>query len=166
MQQEVDTWWHELNTWDALEARNFYRRTLGWTFEQVTLPDGGPYWLARKDGKTVGGVYSLSAPAYKGIPAHWMTYMAVDDLEHAARETAYAGGEVTRPATNIPGIGRIAIVTDASGALLGLIEPAPEKLEESAKTVDHDLMDEDDAIEFAPELANARGRNARYSLPN
>ncbi len=170
MQHEVVTWWHELNTWDALEARNFYRRTLGWTFEQVTLPDGEPYWLARKGGKTIGGVFSLSAPAFKGIPAHWMTYMAVDNLDRAAQETASAGGEVTRPATYIPGIGKIAIVTDASGALIGLIEPALEQLDENAttnaKTVDHDLIDEDDAIEFAPELATANGRNARYSLPN
>ena len=165
MQQEVETWWHELNTWDALEARNFYRRTLGWTFEQVTLPNGAPYWLARKGGRTVGGVYSLSAPAYKGIPAHWMTYMAVDDLDQAIRETVPAGGEVTRPATVIPGIGKIAIVTDASGALIGLIEPSLTQLDASAKTVDNDLMDEDDAIEFAPELANGRGRNARGLTP-
>ena len=96
--------------------------------------------------------------------------MAVDNLDRAAQETASAGGEVTRPATYIPGIGKIAIVTDASGALIGLIEPALEQLDENAttnaKTVDHDLIDEDDAIEFAPELATANGRNARYSLPN
>ena len=49
---------------------------------------------------------------------------------------------------------------------MGLIEPAMAQLDESAKTVDRDLMDEDDAIEFAPELATANGRNARYSLPN
>ncbi len=88
------------------------------------------------------------------------------DLDRAEQETASAGGEVTRPATEIPGIGKIAIVTDASGALIGLIEPALAQLDENAKTVDHDLIDEDDAIEFAPELATANGRNARYSLPN
>jgi hypothetical protein len=50
MDQSIDTWWHELNTWNALESRNFYRRTLGWNFEKVSLPDGEPYWIARKDG--------------------------------------------------------------------------------------------------------------------
>jgi len=164
MQQQVETWWHELNTWDALEARNFYRRTLGWTFEQITLPDGEPYWLARKDGKTVGGVYSLLAPKFEGIPAHWMTYMAVDDLDHTERETTSAGGEVTRPATEIPGIGKIAIVTDASGALIGLIEPDLDQLDLSAKTSDHDLISEDDTMEFAPELINIKAENARQTL--
>jgi predicted enzyme related to lactoylglutathione lyase len=83
MDQTIDTWWHELNTWNALESRNFYRRTLGWSFEKVSLPDGEPYWIARKDGRTVGGLYSLTAPRFKGIPSHWMTYMKVDDIEQA-----------------------------------------------------------------------------------
>ena len=144
---------------DATEGEPHHvHRLAGWD----QLFKGAGY----KVGQTVGGVYSLSAPAFKGIPAHWMTYMAVDNLDRAAQETASAGGEVTRPATEIPGIGKIAIVTDASGALLGLIEPAMVQLDESAKTVDRDLMDEDDAIEFAPELATANRRNARYSLPN
>lgn len=164
MQQQVETWWHELNTWDALEARNFYRRTLGWSFEQITLPDGEPYWLARKNGKTIGGVYSLSAPKFKGIPAHWMTYMAVDDLDHAERETTSAGGEVTRPATEIPGIGRVAIVTDASGALIGLIEPDSEQFNLSANNTDHDLLSDDDSMRFSPEAIKLKNQNAGRAL--
>ena len=164
MQQQVETWWHELNTWDALEARNFYRRTLGWSFEQITLPDGEPYWLARKNGKTIGGVYSLSAPKYNGIPAHWMTYMAVDDIDQAERETTSAGGEVTRPATEIPGIGRVAIVTDASGALIGLIEPDTDQLDLSASNIDHDLLSDDDSMRFSPEAINLKNPNAGRAL--
>ncbi len=166
MQQQVETWWHELNTWDALEARNFYRRTLGWAFEQITLPDGEPYWLARKDGKTVGGIYSLTAPKFKGIPAHWMTYMAVEDLDHATRETTSAGGEVSRPATEIPGIGKIAIVTDASGALIGLIEPDHVQIGIAIRNSDHDLISEDDTMEFSPELIKLRAQNARQAAAN
>ncbi len=123
MQQTIETWWHELNTWDALESRNFYRRTLGWQFEKITLPDGEPYWIARKDGRTVGGVYNLTAPRFKGIPAHWMTYMKVDDIGRAEQDAVNAGGDIIRPVTPIPGIGLIAIVTDAAGAMIGLIEP-------------------------------------------
>lgn len=164
MQHQVETWWHELNTWDPLESRNFYRRTLGWTFEQVTLPDGEPYWLARKGGKMVGGVYNLSAPKFKGIPAHWMTYMAVDDLDRAAQETTSAGGEVTRPATDIPGIGKIAIVTDASGALIGLIEPDLDQLDHGTKVMDSDLADGDERVEFPPDLAAVNAETARQPL--
>jgi predicted enzyme related to lactoylglutathione lyase len=160
MQNQVDTWWHELNTWDPLEARNFYRRTLGWSFEKVMLPDGEPYWLARKDGKTVGGVYSMTAPEFKGIPAHWMTYMAVDDVQKAAQAAKAAGGDIARPAVDIPGIGTIAIVTDAAGALIGLIKPSPEHFD------DHRVSASFEDGEFPAELAANDSATGEHPLPN
>jgi uncharacterized protein len=69
-------WWHELNTWEPEAALAFYGRTLGWEFEPSTLPDGAGYWIARKDGKPVGGVFELTAPDYDGVPSHWMTYLS------------------------------------------------------------------------------------------
>lgn len=123
MTKPLRSWWHELNTWNPESALAFYGRALGWEFEHSDLPDGSDYWIAHKDGNAVGGVFGLSAPDYDGIPAHWMTYMAVTDIGHAEQATAVAGGEVTRPATHIPGVGKLAVVTDATGALIGLIEP-------------------------------------------
>jgi uncharacterized protein len=125
MTKPLRTWWHELNTWEPDAARAFYGRTLGWEFEQVALPDAAEYWIARKEGKPVGGVFALSEPDYAGIPSHWMTYMAVADIGQAERATAFAGGEIMRPATHIPGVGKLAVVTDAAGAMIGLIEPDP-----------------------------------------
>ncbi len=52
-------------------------------------------------------------------------YMTVDDITQAEKATALAGGEITRPSTKIPGVGKLAVVTDASGALIGLIQPDP-----------------------------------------
>lgn len=117
------TWWHELNTWEPEVALAFYGRTLGWQFEPAPLPGGSAYWIARKDGRPVGGIFELTAPDYEGIPSHWMTYMTVDDIDRAETETASAGGEVMRPSTKVPGVGRLAVVSDSTGALIGLIEP-------------------------------------------
>jgi predicted enzyme related to lactoylglutathione lyase len=125
MNQPVNPWWHELNTWEPESAIAFYGRTLGWDFEGSGLPDGNEYWIARKDGRPVGGIFVLSEPRYSGIPSHWMTYMAVDDIEAAERAAAFAGGEVIRPATYVSGVGKLAVVSDATGALIGLIEPEP-----------------------------------------
>jgi uncharacterized protein len=52
-----------------------------------------------------------------------MTYMSVGDIDQAETDTASAGGEVMRPATRVPGVGKLAVVTDSTGALIGLIEP-------------------------------------------
>jgi predicted enzyme related to lactoylglutathione lyase len=116
-------WWHELNTWEPEAALSFYSRTLGWSFEPAPLASGTGYWIAHKDGKPVGGIFELTAPDYDGIPSHWMTYLEVDDIARAEAETTLAGGEVMRAATVLPGVGKLAVVSDATGALIGLIEP-------------------------------------------
>ena len=123
MTMPLRTWWHELNTWEPDIALAFYGRTLGWQFEPTALPDGAAYWIARKDGRPVGGVFELTEPDYSGIPSHWMTYMSVADIDRAETDTAKAGGEIMRPATRVPGVGKLAVVTDSTGALIGLIEP-------------------------------------------
>ena len=125
MNKPLRSWWHELNTWDPESAIDFYSRTLGWKFQDTDLPDGSQYWIATKDGTPVGGLFGLTEPEYNGIPAHWMTYMTVDDISQAEKATAYAGGQVTRPSMQIPGVGKLAVVTDVSGALIGLIQPDP-----------------------------------------
>lgn len=117
------SWWHELNTWEPEVALAFYGRTLGWKFEPAPLPDGGAYWIAHHEGKPVGGIFELTAPDFEGIPSHWMTYMAVTDIAKAEFDTARAGGEVMRPAIKVAGVGKLSVVTDSTGALIGLIEP-------------------------------------------
>jgi len=117
-------WWHELNTWEPEAALAFYGRTLGWEFEPTSLPDGSGYWIARKDGKPVGGIFELTTPEYEGIPSHWMTYLSVEDISKAEDATAKSGGEVMRAPVDVPGVGKLAVVSDATGAMIGLIEPA------------------------------------------
>jgi hypothetical protein len=101
----------------------FYHRTLGWEFGHKLLPDGDSYWIAQHDGRPVGGIYALREPEYEGIPSHWMTYLAVPDIVQAERTAVFAGGEICRPTVNVPGVGKLSIVSDSTGAIIGLIEP-------------------------------------------
>src|SRR5262249_34537757 len=57
------------------------------------------------------------------IPAHWMTYLSVTDIQKAEQDTVREGGEIMRPSALVPGVGKLAVVTDSAGALIGLIEP-------------------------------------------
>lgn len=123
MTKPLRTWWHELNTWEPEVALAFYHRTLGWEFEHMLLPDGDSYWIAHSGGRPVGGIYALREPEYEGIPSHWMTYLAVADITHAERSAEFAGGEVCRPTVTVPGVGKLSIVSDSTGAIIGLIQP-------------------------------------------
>jgi predicted enzyme related to lactoylglutathione lyase len=125
------TWWHELNTWEPEQVLDFYSRAMAWTFEPKAMLERGGYWLAKDSwGNPVCGIYELTEPEYDGVPSHWMTYLAVDSIARVVKETTAAGGELTRLPVAIEGVGRVAVVTDAGGALIGLIEAAgAEKVE-------------------------------------
>lgn len=123
MSTPLKVWWHELNTWKPEEARHFYSATLGWDFQPTALPDGNRYWVAHKDGRAVGGIFQLTEPDFEGIPSHWMTYLAVEDIAEAQARAEQAGGEILRAAFRLAGVGKLSVVTDPAGAIIGLIEP-------------------------------------------
>jgi uncharacterized protein len=52
-----------------------------------------------------------------------MTYLSVPDIDAAEKSTADAGGEVMRSPVSVPGVGKLAVVADSAGALIGLMEP-------------------------------------------
>ncbi len=58
-----------------------------------------------------------------GVPAHWFTYIAVDDVDAAVEATVAAGGEIRHPCFDVPDIGRIAIIADPTGAAVGIMSP-------------------------------------------
>jgi uncharacterized protein len=123
MSTPLKVWWHELNTWEPEQARHFYNVTLGWDFQPTPLPDGARYWVAHKDGRAVGGIFQLTEPDFQGIPSHWMTYLAVTDIMDAQSKAEAAGGDILRAAFRLPGVGKLCVVTDPTGAIIGLIEP-------------------------------------------
>jgi len=115
--------WLELNTHQPEDAVAFYNKTLGWEFEATDLPHGGAYWVARHNDKPVGGVFALDNTEPDQIPSHWMTYMRVGNINKAQTRAQKAGGEVIRPVLCLDGVGKLAVITDSTGALIGLIEP-------------------------------------------
>lgn len=116
--------WNELNTFDVARAREFYARLFGWSYRTSPMEGGeGDYVVAMQGEEMVAGIFDMATvPELKGLPSHWFTYFAVDDIEKACAEVTEAGGAIRRPPFQIPG-GRIAVVADATGAVLGLMEP-------------------------------------------
>ncbi len=118
-------WWTELNTWDAEVAKSYYGVVMGWTFQEG--PTAGtnnprPYYIALQDGQPVAGIFTMVKPDFEGLPNHWFTYIAVNDLAQAISDSNSAGGSVRRDPFDIPGIGTIAIIADTNGAVMGFIQ--------------------------------------------
>jgi hypothetical protein len=84
----------------------------------------GTYWVAKMGDKAVGGIFPMSGPEFDGVPENWMSYLAVDDLDARLKKAMTAGATVMREPFDVPMVGRIAIIKEPGGAVVGWITPA------------------------------------------
>ncbi len=125
-EQQGAVWWTELMTREPGRARDYYAEICGWTFEEMDMAGGeGTYIVGKHGERAVIGIFDTSRkPEMQDMPPHWLSYFAVDDVDAATERTRALGGAVHRPPWDIPGVGRIAVVSDPTGAAMGLITPA------------------------------------------
>ena len=116
--------WNELMTRDAEKAKDFYGKTLGWTYHEMNMMEGMSYWVCMDGEQPIGGIFTMNGPQFEGVPEHWFPYIAVDDIDARLEKLKAEGGQVTREPFDMPGVGRIAIVTDSNGAPSGWMTPA------------------------------------------
>jgi predicted enzyme related to lactoylglutathione lyase len=117
-------YWNELMARDVEGAKKFYATTLGWSFDGMPAPDGGTYWVAKMGDEPVGGMFDISGHDYTGVPEGWMSYIAVDNVDARVKKAVAAGAKLMKPAFDVPGVGRIAILTEPGGAGIGWMTPA------------------------------------------
>jgi uncharacterized protein len=115
--------WNELLTGDVEAAKRFYTGLVGWTFSAHPMPNGGTYWIAEIDGKPVAGIMTMPRELPPTVPPHWFEYMEVDDVDARLTVATQHGGKIMRPPFDVPDVGRLGFVTDATGAALGLMTP-------------------------------------------
>jgi len=116
--------WNELMTRNVERAKKFYGDTLGWSFDAMPMPNG-TYWIAKDGDQPVGGIFDISAPEFGPVPESWMAYIAVDNVDERVAKAVKAGAKIMKPAFDIPGVGRIAILTEPGGAAVGWMTPVP-----------------------------------------
>lgn len=114
--------WNELNTRDPNGAKAYYTGVCGWTFDTMPMAEGGDYTVGKLGDDMIAGIFDMTGvPGMEDIPAHWFTYIGVDDVDAASAATKAAGGTIIRDPHDIENVGRIAVVTDPTGAAFGLM---------------------------------------------
>ena len=119
----------ELNTTDVDKAKKFYGQLFDWKLEDVSMGSGGPPGLVASGGKytvikpgkgTGGGMLKQGAP---GAPSSWLAYVEVEDVPAATQKAKALGAKIMLDVTEVPGAGWMSIITDPTGATLGLWKP-------------------------------------------
>lgn len=96
----------------------FYTELLGW--ERLDIGDG-VYTMFTWDGSPVAGMVPLNAD-HTDLASAWTTYVTVEDADGSCAQARELGGDVLRAPIDLPGGGRVGMITDPSGASLCVFE--------------------------------------------
>lgn len=112
--------WYDLFTKDVNAAKAYYTETIGWGTQEWDGPMD--YTMFTVGERPLAGLMAMPEGMPAGVPPHWIGYVAVDDLDASLGQVKELGGQVRTEATEIPGIGRFAMIADPQGAALALFE--------------------------------------------
>jgi hypothetical protein len=59
-----------------------------------------------------------------GAPAHWLVYVGTPDVDATVRQAQSLGAKVWKSATDIPNVGRFAVLADPQGATFAVFTPS------------------------------------------
>lgn len=113
--------WTEIGVNDADTCQAFYENVFGWEFK---AGGGGAPGMDYREFTTggdnpAGGLYQINPDWFGGNPPppHYMTYVAVDDVDETAKLAVELGGKVHKT-IDIPNVGRMSIIEDPTGAMI------------------------------------------------
>ena len=120
-----DVVWTVLMCRDVEAAKSFYGMVLGWTFKPCP---GTPMrcWSASAAGGAVVATFiDTSESGFPDAPELWLPYLAVDDLEGSVAKAEEQGATLLRPPFDIASFGRVAIIRQPGGGIVGWASAAP-----------------------------------------
>jgi hypothetical protein len=119
--------WLDLTVADADGVRDFYRAVVGWTVQDVPMKDAGEAYadyamvIPGEKNPVTGICHARGVNA--SLPAVWMPYFVVADLDESVRETTARGGTILRGPESMGSYGRAAWIRDPAGAVCCVLQP-------------------------------------------
>ncbi|WP_309400396.1 VOC family protein [Cerasicoccus maritimus] len=104
--------WNEVITPNKEESIAFYTQLFGWTTENMELPGGMTYTMFKQGDRPVAGCVQ---PDQEGVPASWLQYVSVEDLDETIQKAKSLGASIIMERVDLP-MGSFAVVADPQGA--------------------------------------------------
>jgi predicted enzyme related to lactoylglutathione lyase len=111
--------WYEIMTDNTEATGKFYSDVVGWTTQPMPSGDGFPYTVFNIGSVGIAGMLHMSE--HSG----WIGYISVDDVDAHIPKIVEAGGKLWKPATDVPGMLRFAVLSDPQGAGIVIFTPNP-----------------------------------------
>ena len=112
--------WIDLATTDVESAKAFYGGLFGWQYDDRPMGEGMNYSMAQIGGDSVAALVEQTTG---DAPPHWNSYITVDDVDATAGRVGELGGTAVGEPFNVFDAGRMAAISDPTGAFVALWQP-------------------------------------------
>ena len=110
--------WNELMAHDGDGERKFYTSLFGWT---TKISPEYTEWHAGD--KARGGFLEMKEARFEGVPPFWIVYFFVEDVDATVAKAKSLGAALHHEPTDIPNVGRFAVLADPQGASFSVFKP-------------------------------------------
>ncbi|WP_448555802.1 VOC family protein [Thalassotalea montiporae] len=113
--------WLDLTVENAQQTRDFYQQVVGWHAQSVDMDGYQDYAMApTKAGEPVAGICHARG-ANADLPAMWLPYFLVKNVEQAAADVKALGGVLCTQFKTM-GNDRFVVIKDPAGAACALYQ--------------------------------------------
>src|SRR5437667_3718297 len=118
--------WIELATTVGSGGKIFYAEVVGREAQDSPIGPDMVYTMLRLNGKDVGALYQKGEMMKEG-PTHWASYVSVTSADETVAKAKSLGATIRQEASDVMDIGRMAVITDPTGATFCIWEPKKHK---------------------------------------
>jgi predicted enzyme related to lactoylglutathione lyase len=112
--------WTDLTVEDAEEISAFYNRVVRWNPTPVDMGGYSDFNMnTPASGTCVAGVCHARG-TNSDLPAQWLMYIVVEDIEASRARCEELGGKLLTPVKDMSGQGRYCVIQDPAGAVTAL----------------------------------------------
>ncbi len=112
--------WTDLTVENAEQVSEFYNRVVGWSSSAVDMGGYSDFNMnVPVSGTCVAGVCHARG-TNADLPAQWLMYIVVEDLETSRAQCEELGGKLLTPIKNMGDPGRYCVIQDPAGAVVAL----------------------------------------------
>jgi predicted enzyme related to lactoylglutathione lyase len=108
-------------TTDTDAASDFYSHVVPWKTQDSGMPSY-TLWMSGK--YRAAGLMALPE-AEATAPPHWIIYIGTPDVDATVAAAEKLGGRILKGASDIPNVGRFAVLSDPQGAAFAVFTPQP-----------------------------------------
>ena len=109
--------WQDLTVEDAESIRDFYASVTGWSPEPISMGSYSDFVMNDADGDGAAGICHARG-GNADLPAQWIIYITVADLQASIHRCEQLGGKVVKRAE------QFCVIQDPAGAVCALYQEA------------------------------------------